>query len=101
MKRLKMKRGVWAYGWETDFTAAGLRRLGRRSGLRVERTIGYGYWRSWGEPAWILRDLAGKLSRRLPALRPVDRVYGVLWSALERRFGHLFCQNLAVSFRKP
>ncbi len=101
MKRWKMRRGAWKYGWETDFTAAGLRRLGRRAGLRVDRTVGYGHWRSWGEPAWIMRDLAGKLSRRLPPFRPVDKVYGALWAALERRLGHHFCQNLVVSFIKP
>ncbi|MFQ5692239.1 MAG: class I SAM-dependent methyltransferase [Nitrospinota bacterium] len=101
MKRGRMRRGTWEFGWETDFTASGLRRLGLDQGLRVERTIGYGYWRSWREPAWVLRDLAGKVARRLPGFKPVERAYDALWSMVESQAGKYISQNLAVLFRKP
>jgi SAM-dependent methyltransferase len=101
MKRRKMRQGVWDFGWETDFTAWGLRRLGEGIGLVAERMFGYGYWRSWSEPAWVLRDLVGKLARRLPGFKPCERLYDACWSAVESRAGKCFCQNLVVLFRKP
>jgi len=101
MKRWKMRQGVWDFGWETDFSARGLRVLGEGSGLVAEQMVGYGYWRSWSEPAWVVRDLAGKLARRLPGLKSFERVYDACWSVVESRAGKYFCQNLVILFRKP
>jgi SAM-dependent methyltransferase len=105
-KRAAMRRGAWPWGWEGQFTARQLARLGRELGLEVARVFGYHYWRSWSEPAWILRDLWGKIQRRnplaaLPPFPQITRGYEALWQRLERRWGHLFLQNVVAVFRKP
>jgi len=104
-KHLAIRRGRWPWGWEGQFTARRLLDLGRGLALQPLEVFGYQYWRSWGEPAWVLRDLWGKFQRRNP-LAPafpfpqVTRLYDGAWSWLERRYGHLFLQNLVVVFEK-
>ncbi len=105
-KRRAMRRGTWPWGWEGDFTARRLARLGQAQRLEPLRVFGYQYWRSWCEPAWILRDLCGKFQRRNPLAAAVPfaqvaRGYDRLWHWLERRYGHLFLQNVVAIFRKP
>ncbi len=104
-KHRAIRRGVWPWGWEGQFTGRALARLGRAQGLQVLEVFGYQYWRSWHEPAWVLRDLVGKFHRRNPwAARwpfpQVHRLYESLWARLERRWGRHFLQNVAVVFRK-
>lgn len=106
MKRMRIRAGTWTWGWERSYTAGALRALGRRAGLQPVETRGEGYWRSWGEPAWVLRDLYGKLHRRNPlAGRPpfpaLERLWERMWTAVEDALGHRFCKNVIVSFRKP
>jgi ubiquinone/menaquinone biosynthesis C-methylase UbiE len=104
-KRRAIRMGTWPWGWEDQYSARRLRRMGKGLGLKVEQVFGYQYWLSWGEPAWVLRDLYGKLHRRNPlaAHTPflqLDRLYNRLWNWLERRFGHLFLLNVVAVFRK-
>jgi ubiquinone/menaquinone biosynthesis C-methylase UbiE len=103
-KRRAIRMGTWPWGWEDQYSSHRLRRLGERFGLRVERIFGYQYWLSWGEPAWVLRDLVGKVERRAPVslrglLRPVSTAYDRAWGWLEERFGHLFLQNVVAVYR--
>jgi SAM-dependent methyltransferase len=105
-KRRAIRRGTWPWGWEGEFTARDLRAMGRAEGLECVEVFGSQYWRAWGEPAWILRDLYGKIHRRNPlaALLPFAQLAGLnerLWGALEARWGHLFLQNVVAVFRKP
>ncbi len=105
-KRRAIRAGTWPWGWEDQYSARRLRRLGESVGLRVEAVFGGQYWRAWGEPAWVLRDLVGKVERRLPAawrsaFRPVAAAYDRAWSRLEARWGHWFLQNVVVVFRAP
>lgn len=105
-KHRAIRAGTWPWGWEDQYSARRLRRIGQRLGLGVEQVFGYQYWLSWGEPAWVLRDLYGKFHRRNPlAARPpfpqLDRLYNRLWNWLERRYGHLFLLNVVAVFRKP
>ena len=105
-KRRAMRDGTWPWGWEGDFTARRLARLGREQGLELLRVFGYQYWRSWGEPAWVLRDLWGKVQRRNPLavafpFPHITRLYDGAWNWLERWYGHLFLQNVVAVFRKP
>jgi len=105
-KRYAIRRGSWPWGWEGQFTARQLSELGRRHGLEVADVFGYQYWRSWREPAFVLRDLWGKLHRRNPlaAFAPfihIHQRYEQFWKWLENRFGRWFLQNLVVVFRKP
>ena len=105
MKNLRIRAGAWPWGWERSFMAGALEALGRRAGLVPLERGGEGYWRSWAEPAWVLRDLYGKLHRRNP-LRASAPFAGLhrLWegatSRLEEALGHRFCKNLIVVFRK-
>jgi SAM-dependent methyltransferase len=104
-KRLAIRRGVWPWGWEGQFSRQRLVRLGCEQGLRLVESFGYQYWLSWGEPAWILRDLSGKIHRRNPwhkawVFDRLHRAYETFWDVLEQRWGHLFMQNLVAVFRR-
>jgi ubiquinone/menaquinone biosynthesis C-methylase UbiE len=103
-KHKAIRAGVWPWGWEGQFSSRGLRALGRDVGLEVERVFGYQYWLSWAEPTWVLRDLIGKVERRVPAalsrwVKPVSGAYDRLWNSLEETYGHLFLLNVAAVFR--
>lgn len=105
-KRRAIRAGTWSWGWEDQYSSHRLRQLGEGLGLCVERVFGYQYWLSWGEPAWVLRDLYAKFHRRnplaaLPPFPQLDRFYNTLWNWLECRYGHLFQQNVVAVFRKP
>ena len=105
-KRRAIRADVWPWGWEDEYSAGRLRRLGAEAGLTTESVFGYQYWRAWTEPAWVLRDLVGKVERRLPlrARRlagPTSRAWDRMWTALERRLGHRFLQNVVAVFRAP
>jgi SAM-dependent methyltransferase len=105
-KRRAIRADAWPWGWEDQYSAARLRRLGAGAGLGIESVFGYQYWRAWTEPAWVLRDLVGKVERRLPGrgrtlVRPASRAWDRAWVALERRLGHWFLQNVVAVFRVP
>ncbi len=105
-KHRAIRAGTWPWGWEGQFSSRSLRKLGESLGLRVERIFGYQYWLSWGEPAWVLRDLVGKVERRLPAaasrwVKPVAGAYDCLWNWMEESYGHVFLLNVAAVFRVP
>lgn len=105
-KRRAICADVWPWGWEDQYSAARLRRLGADVGLTTDAVFGYQYWRAWTEPAWVLRDLVGKVERRLPArarglAAPASRAWDRVWTGLERRLGHYFLQNVVAVFRVP
>lgn len=105
MKRRQMARSQWDLGWEREFSAAELRALSRGLRLRERAVLGYQYWRSWREPAFVLRDLYEKFHRRNPLSdRPVfdflRSVYEAIWLALEKKWGHMFMQNIVMVFEK-
>ena len=104
-KRRAIRRETWPWGWETEFTATELLAMGRNLGLESVECFGSQYWRAWGEPTWILRDLYGKIHRRNPLARitpfpQLEQLYNRVWTWLEGRYGHLFLQNVVVVFRK-
>lgn len=106
MKARRIRAGTWPWGWETHYTKRGLEALGRRAGLVPAQFAGEGYWRSWGEPAWVARDLWGKFDRRNPLRRHLPfpqllRLWEAATAGFESAFGHLFCRNVIVAFQKP
>jgi len=105
-KRRAIRAGTWPWGWEDQYSASRLKRLGAEVGLVTESVFGYQYWRSWGEPAFVLRDLCGKVVRRLPGpaqrvARPASVVWDGAWTWLEGRLGQWFMQNVVAVFRVP
>jgi SAM-dependent methyltransferase len=104
-KHRQMRKGRWTLGWETEFSYSRLTRILRGYGLIEKKRMGEGYWRSWREPAFVLRDAVDKIYRYAPFRFPAAllwprSVYRRLWRFLEERWGHLFMQNLIVAFRK-
>ncbi|MBT3349795.1 MAG: class I SAM-dependent methyltransferase [Nitrospinaceae bacterium] len=105
MKKGRIREETWPWGWETSYTAGELIALGKSVGLEPAETRGEGYWRSWGEPTWVLRDLYGKLDRRNPMagkspFRMFRHFWDGLWNCMEEIMGHYFCKNVIVSFQK-
>jgi SAM-dependent methyltransferase len=79
-KHWKIWRGVWPWGWETEFSVRQLKGFGRRLGLEPLGVASYGW---------------DGLFTRLKKLHPR------LFQALSRRWGHWFLICIAVDFRKP
>lgn len=105
-KHLRMRKGTWQLGRETSFSWRNMKALGRALKLPVVDVIGYQYWRSWGEPAFVLRDLVRKLQTQSPvrfqaATHRFSEIWDRHWNRLESRLGHYFLQNIVVVFRKP
>lgn len=105
MKRRLMRQGKWHLGWETEFSYRDLRQIGQNLGLIEKDVFGSQYWKSWREPAFVLRDLLDKFQRRNPfkALRLFSELtmrYSSIWKGLEGRWGHCFMQNIVIVFQK-
>jgi len=78
-KRGKVKKGLWPYGWETQYSYQGLKKLGREYGL---------------EPI----DVCGH-EHELHLLRRIITC-DKFWNFLEKKWGHYFLVNIAVAFKK-
>jgi ubiquinone/menaquinone biosynthesis C-methylase UbiE len=105
MKKLAMKNGKWDLGWETEFSYSDLKKVGRKLGLIGKEVIGYQYWKSWGEPVFVLRDLYEKCQRRNPWREKspfllLRKGYDSFWEFLEKKWGHFFLQNIVIVFQK-
>jgi ubiquinone/menaquinone biosynthesis C-methylase UbiE len=105
MKKIKLYRKTWEWEWETEYSHRGLKKLGSECGLKEIEAVGYQYWRSWWEPAWVLRDFYDKFHRRIPfenktPFSKIKKHYDRLWCFLEQKWGVYFLQNLAVVFMK-
>jgi SAM-dependent methyltransferase len=104
-KQDQIRKGIWKLGWETEFSYFRLKRIICDFGLTEVGHSGEGYWKSWQEPAFVLRDLLDKLYRVSPVrlqgpFRWPQKIYHRIWSFIEDRAGHLFMKNLIVVFKK-
>ncbi len=108
-KRRKMRRGAWPWGWEREYTAGEMRRLGAGLPMELVRlsSWGYDFYTS------ILRYPWAKLSRKNPLrdrslFRGLDAIYrnsaGRLWEGgwefLESRLGPRFMMNVTGIYRR-
>lgn len=105
MKKRLMRARKWDLGWETEFSYKDLQGIGKVLGLIENGACGYQYWKSWREPAFVLRDLYDKLDRRNPVRKAkpflaLKRGYDTLCRRIENRWGHWFLQNIVVGFEK-
>jgi ubiquinone/menaquinone biosynthesis C-methylase UbiE len=105
IKKAEMRKGQWELGWETAFSYQDLRIIGHKLNLKQVAVLGYQYWKSWREPAFVLKDLIDKIFRRVPVssyklCAQIQKSYNTLWKKLERKWGHYFLQNIIIVFRK-
>jgi ubiquinone/menaquinone biosynthesis C-methylase UbiE len=105
-KHREMKKGIWPWGWETEYSPGELRRLGRKHGFRPIAVIGYDHWGSRrGTKYW--RHAHTRLQKRNPwgeraPFRALERLYEKAWTQAEERFGHYFLINVTMAFiREP
>jgi len=102
-KHRSISKGKWMWGWETEYSYFGLKKLGRRLGLAAIDKCGHGsssffglaYSRFW--PRGIRKRVhasGGKLLNKF--LKLTDKFF----LRLGRRWGHLYLQSVAVIFRK-
>lgn len=105
MKRKKMKHNQWYLGWETEFSYKDLKELTNRLGLSEVGICGYQYWKSWKEPAFVIKDLIDKIFRRIPLEKfklfaNIQQTYNALIKKIESKWGHFFLQNIVVVLKK-
>jgi len=105
MKKRMMRKGKWQLGWEIEFSYQELKKIGMLLGLYEKELFGYQYWKSWQEPAFVLRDLYDKFHRRNPLkhLKPfllLKHLHDGLWNKIEKKWGHYFMQNIVIVFQK-
>jgi len=86
MKQSLIAMNRWFAGWETQFTPAGLERLVRAAGLRVERTYG-----EWMIPGLAYRGAREVLKRTVRVTLPLDprgpAWWSRMWNGARARFG--------------
>lgn len=105
-KKRLIRKGKWELGWEREFSYADLQELGKLLGLEEQTVFGYQYFKSWWDPAFVLRDLYDKFDRINPVrnIFPFPffkKLYDTLWGNLEKKWGHYFMQNIVIVFEKP
>lgn len=105
MKKRQMRKGKWQLGWEIEFSYNDLKKVGCSLGLSEKEVIGYQYWKSWKEPAFVLRDCYDKFHRRNPFASiklfvRLKNMYDLIWDRVEKRWGHIFLQNIVIVFQK-
>ncbi|MBC8427211.1 MAG: class I SAM-dependent methyltransferase [Deltaproteobacteria bacterium] len=104
-KHSRIKKGTWDLGWEQEFSYKQLRAIGKDIDLTEIEVLGYSYWKSWKEPAFVLRDLMDKCCRFSPVglriiLRLPQEAYNRMWECLEKKWGHFFMQNIVIVSKK-
>ncbi|MFB0565206.1 MAG: class I SAM-dependent methyltransferase [Candidatus Aminicenantaceae bacterium] len=104
-KHRQMKKGLWKLGWETEYSYFALKKIVCGLGLTEASHLGDDYWKSWGEPIFIVRDLGNKILRNFH-FKPLNlfllpaKLYNIMWQFVENHWGHLFMKNLIVVFKK-
>jgi ubiquinone/menaquinone biosynthesis C-methylase UbiE len=105
-KHREMEKGIWPWGWETEYTPGQLRALGKRHGFKPIAAIGYDHWGSRrGTLYW--RHAHERMQKRNPwreraPFRALASLYEKAWVQAEERLGHYFLINLTMAFvREP
>lgn len=108
-KHLKIRKGKWEWGWETEYSYPELKRMGIRAGLVPLGKGGYGFdglTNLFAHPDFMI-DRHGTLARLKP-MQVFKRMYSQfmkshnerLWNWLSERFGHWFLISIVVWFQK-
>ncbi len=106
IKHIKIKKGTWPYGWETQFSYRGLASLGAKYGLEAIAVCGHEYD---SHVRFFNLALFRNIIRRLQKVNPlreysifkkIESGYDRFWNMLEKKWGHYFLINIAVAFKK-
>jgi hypothetical protein len=109
LKRMKMRRGAWPWGWEREYTAAEMRALADGIPMELLRlsSWGYDFYTSLLRWPWEKLRSRNPLSRtRL--FRKLDGAYRKgpgpvwerAWSLVEQRVGPHFMTNVTGIYRR-
>lgn len=109
-KQLKIRKGTWKWGWETQYSYPEIKRLGRAVGLTPLGVGGYGFdglFNFLANPH-VMIDKKAYLGRFRVAqafkrfyLQYLKQSNDRVWSWLCDRYGHWFLICIVVWFRKP
>jgi len=101
-KRVQIKKQIWPYGWETDFTKFDLRKWEQHLGLDLQQIKGYGYGfkEDYGFSALRFLGYRLKSQKKWPILQPIGDLIDIVHLPIEKRWGHLFMQNIVGVFQK-
>lgn len=99
-KHRAIKRGEWPYGWETEYSVWGLRKLGKQYGLKPLNHMGYGYGIGQDYNFHYLSIIGEKFKQKFPSLGILGKVYTKVFRFIEDKFGCYFMYCIVVSFRK-
>jgi len=100
-KHFCLRRGIWPYGWETEFSPHDLRKLGAELGLEIVEFNAYGDgidfiftpWKKLREKSQFVRLSLSLVYRILHY-----SIYGA--AKILDRHKHYFLQNIVVVYRK-
>ncbi|MEW5692021.1 MAG: class I SAM-dependent methyltransferase [Candidatus Hydrogenedentota bacterium] len=102
-KHSKMLLGKWEWGYETEFSIFRIKKICKKLRLNLIDVSGEGYYPTWFDPVFVLRDLADKFLRRFNMpflLRKLFILYNQCWEYLETRFGYLFQKEIVFLIQK-
>ncbi len=100
-KHALMKRGIWEYGWETEYSFFDLKKMGDPLGLSIMETGGNGYavGEDWG--LGRTREILQRWACKKTALHSVVARMAIRCiMAAENQWGHLFMQNITVVYKR-
>lgn len=106
LKRRKMRRGVWPWGWEREYSVAEMRELATHLPMELVRISSWGYERYTALVRWPWE----KLRRRGPlrrmrsfhwaSRRILEPIWECPWVLVEDRLGPHFMMNVTGIYRR-
>lgn len=89
-RRLMIAMNRWPYGWETGYSISGLRRLGKRSGLKIIDTIARGVNSEFNKSRRLYIAIFGRLYSLF--MRDIDKI--------SHKLSIHFLENISVVYVK-
>lgn len=108
-KQIKIRRGSWEWGWETQYSYAQLKKMAAAMGLLPMGVAGYGFdglLNFLANPhimiekkAYLQHSFLAQAFKRF-YLKYLKKQNERLWNSLCRRYGHLFLISIVVWLRR-
>ena len=104
-KKILIRKNKWKFGWETEYSYNNLKKIAKILKLKEKESFGYNYYKSWGEPAFVLRDLVEKITRKKfmknsNLIKLISMAYNNIWNVIENKYGKYFLQNIVIVYQK-